>query len=136
MQAHQTVAKPRGPLTLLHNAASTEWRRPARSRLAAPRQLSETQFAAIRAAMQLFVDDDVDRGVTPDQRLFCDACERVRPAAGCIQYDRYLLCNSCGIEYEVAHARGLSVSPGQYVRDKRFGETREYTLDEGSDRVS
>lgn len=81
--------------------------------------------------MQLFIDDDLAQGVPPERRLYCDACERLRPAAGSIQYDRYLVCNTCGIEYEVARARGLTMSPGQYVRDKRFGETRVYALDEG-----
>lgn len=130
MRTLQTASKSHGLTMLLKDGAPPGSRQSSRSRSDAPHQLSETQFAAIRAAMQLFVEDDLERGVTSDQRLFCDACERVRPAAGCIKYDRYLLCNSCGIEYEVAHARGVSVSPGQYVRDKRFGETREYSLGE------
>ena len=126
----QTAGKSRVPTTLLRRVPPGGALNPSPPPSSAARQLNETQLAAIRAAMQLFVDDDVDRGVTPGQRLFCDACERVRAAAGCIQYDRYLLCNACGIEYEVAHARGLTVSPGQYVRDKRFGETDEYALEE------
>jgi hypothetical protein len=126
----ETVAKPRDPITLFPDASPGVRPRLVAVPAATPHPLSETQLAAIRAAMQLFVDDDLDRGVTADQRLFCDACERVRPAAGSIRYDRYLLCNNCGIEYEVARARGLTISPGQYVRDKRFGETKPYLLEE------
>lgn len=92
-------------------------------------QLSASQLAAIRAAMQLFIDDDLASGVAPDHKLYCVACERVRPAAGFIQYTRYLVCNGCAIEYEIARARGLTGSIGQYVRDKNFGEASFYALD-------
>jgi hypothetical protein len=92
------------------------------------RPLSASQIEAIRTAMQLFVDDDVARGVAVSNRIYCDACQRARPAAGFIQYGRYAVCNSCAIEYEVAHARGVISSPGQYVRDKNFGEADFYAL--------
>ena len=79
--------------------------------------------------MQLFVEDDVAKGLSVDKRLYCDACERVRPAAGFIQYDRYSVCNACAIEYEVARARGLTATAGQYVRDKHFGEAEHYAVE-------
>ena len=100
-----------------------------RARRTSSHHLSRSQTLAIRAAMQLFVDDDLAKGISLDQRLYCAACERPRPAAGFIQYSRYHVCNSCAIEYEIAHARGLTASPGQYVRDKNFGETGRYGLD-------
>ncbi len=92
------------------------------------RTLSITQIDAIRAVMKLFVDDDVARGVGAFGRVYCDGCEQPRPAAGGIHYDRYLLCNGCAIEYEVARARGLITTPGKYVRDKHFGDGDLYLL--------
>jgi hypothetical protein len=90
--------------------------------------LSTGEMEAIRAALSLFVEDDIARGVAAFSRLFCDACQRARPAAGFIQYGRYATCNACAIEYEVARARGLLGTPGQFVRDKRFGEGDAYVL--------
>lgn len=93
------------------------------------RAISRSRLAAIRAAMYRFVQDDVSRGLAPDERRYCDACECPRAAAGFVQYDRYLICNACATEYEIANARGLAVTAGQYVRDKNFGETGCYALD-------
>lgn len=90
--------------------------------------LSAVQINAVRASLALFVEDDVARGVPAFSRIFCDACQLARPAAGFIQYGRYAVCNACAIEYEVAHARGLLSTPGQYVRDKAFGEAEVYRL--------
>jgi hypothetical protein len=94
------------------------------------RTLSDTQLASIRAAMHLFVEEDEASGLTIAQRRFCDACDQARPAPGFIQYGRYSLCNPCATAYEIAQARGLTVSAGQYVRDNRFGETMAYALSE------
>lgn len=78
--------------------------------------------------MRVFVDDDLARGVTPNQRLYCDPCQRPQPMLGFIQYDRYQMCNACATEYEVARARGVSLSAGQFVREKSFGEAEAYAL--------
>jgi len=85
--------------------------------------LSDSQLGAIRTAMQLFVDDDLSRGLEVDRRLYCEACERKRPAAGFIQYGRYMLCNACATEYEIVRAGGLAMNIGHFVRDKHFGES-------------
>lgn len=95
----------------------------------ASRRLKAGQVAAIRDAMQVLVKEDLAKGVSQDNRLYCDACEQVQPAAGFIQYDRYAVCNRCAIEYEIAHARGIADTAGQYVRDKHFGESGLYALD-------
>lgn len=92
--------------------------------------LSASQVASIRAAMSLFVEDDIARGRALDQRRYCDACEKVRPAAGFIEYERYAFCNACATIYEIARARGLTITPGQYVRDSRFGETLKYSIED------
>src|SRR5438132_5894308 len=57
------------------------------------RPLTPTQVESIRAAMRVFVEDDLARGIAPSSRFYCDGCERGRPAAGFIQYGRYSLCN-------------------------------------------
>lgn len=92
------------------------------------RMLSDKQIESIRSAMLLFVEDDLARGVSAGSRIYCDACERPRPAAGLIKYERYVLCNVCAVEYEVARARGLVATAGRYVRDKHFGEGDGYAL--------
>lgn len=101
-----------------------------RTQVAAPaeRTLSAEQVAAIRAVMRLFVEDDLANGVAPNKRMLCDACQTAQPSLGFIEYDRHLLCNGCATEYEVARARGLALSAGQYVRDKNFGEAEAYAL--------
>jgi hypothetical protein len=84
--------------------------------------LSPTQLAGIRAVMQTFVADDLARGVSPVARMYCDTCEGARPRPGFLAYERYQLCNTCATAYEVARARGWVATPGQFVRDSRFGE--------------
>lgn len=102
--------------------------RPMPTRPPAARPLSAAQVGAIRAAMRVFVEDDLARGADEQRRSYCDGCERARPAAGFIQYDKHALCNGCATEYEVARARGLVPTPGQYIRDKRFGDGDSYAL--------
>src|SRR5438552_15576556 len=46
------------------------------------RVLTPSQFAAIREAMLVFIEDDLARGISPTARVYCDACERARPAVG------------------------------------------------------
>ncbi len=58
----------------------------------------------------------------PAARRYCDACERAVPAAGCEHLDRYTLCAACRQDYLLTWTLGQRRSPGQYVRDKRFGE--------------
>ena len=87
-----------------------------------PRTLTAQQTAAIRAVMRLFVDDDIAKGVSHDQRLHCDACERARPAPGYIRYDGRVFCNSCAIEYELARARGLIRTVTQFLRERLGGD--------------
>jgi hypothetical protein len=81
--------------------------------------------------MRAFVEDDISKGTQTTDRRYCDACERLRSAAGFVQYERYVICNLCATEYEVANARGIALSAGQYVRDKNFGEAGFYALDSG-----
>ncbi len=97
-------------------------------RATSTRSLSRGQVEAIRSAMRLFVDDDLARGVRQTDRMYCDACQRPRPAAGVIRYGRYSLCNCCATEYEVARAHGGLFTPGQFVRDKHFGEDERYAI--------
>lgn len=86
------------------------------------RPLSPAQLLRIQTVMHGFVEDDLDRGVTADARLFCDACRRGRPVAGFIRYARYQFCNACATDFEVGQALGRVGTPGQYVRDRQFGE--------------
>jgi hypothetical protein len=85
------------------------------------RSLNALQVRAIRTAMQLFVEDDLGKAPRSCAHLACDACEQARPAEGFIQYGRYQVCNRCATNYEIAHAKGLVETPGQYIRDQRFG---------------
>ncbi len=90
--------------------------------------LTLAQVAAIRAVMQLFVEDDLAQGASPDRRFYCAACQRPRPMPGFIPYGRYQVCNACATEYEVARARHRELTIGQFVRDKAFGEAEAYAL--------
>ena len=92
------------------------------------RTLTSDQLGAVRAIMRRFVDDDLANDVTAAVRMFCDACQESRPAPGFIRYDRHLLCNICATEFEVARLRGVLLSAGQFVRDKRFGDGDAFAL--------
>ncbi len=112
------------------------WRRPARSkgRREAPRPpapapvgrwLTPEQVRAVAAVMRLFVEDDLANGVSPSRGLWCDACERVRPAPGFIRYEQRQVCNPCATEYEIQRARGLVRSFKEYltaIRARRNAE--------------
>jgi hypothetical protein len=69
------------------------------------RLLTPAQIHAIRAAMQVFVEDDLAGGASAASR-WCDHCRTPRPAAGFITYDGGDLCNDCATEYELARATG------------------------------
>ena len=86
------------------------------------RTLSLTQLTSIRAAMHTFVADDLARGVSPAAPLYCDACDGPRPQPGFRAYERYQLCDPCATAYEAAMALGQVTTPGQFVRNARFGE--------------
>lgn len=92
------------------------------------RVLTLEQVAAIRSRMRLVVEGDLADGVAHRDRLYCDGCQRPQLAPGFIAYDQYSFCNGCAIEHEVARARGLVLSAGQFVRDKTFGEAEAYAL--------
>ncbi len=95
---------------------------------------SRTQLAAVRQAMQIFVEEDAAKGISPTARGYCSACLRPRPLRGFVQQGRYQLCNACAIEYEVARSWGEEPSAGQFVRDKRFGEADRYLLPAADER--
>ncbi|HLZ72767.1 MAG TPA: hypothetical protein VKV26_22920 [Dehalococcoidia bacterium] len=64
----------------------------------------------------------------PVEQRYCDGCERAVAATGCRRWERYTLCARCQQEYLAAWAAGRRMSPGQYIRDKRFGESETYRL--------
>lgn len=92
------------------------------------RRLTPRQIAAVGEAMKLFIEDDVRKGITHEQRIYCEACEQPRPLAGAISYGHYLFCNACATEFEVAQTGGLALSAGQFVDDMRSCEAPVYTL--------
>jgi hypothetical protein len=79
--------------------------------------------------MRLFVEDEARQMEGGHRRVYCDACQRPKAAAGSIRYGRYQLCNGCATEYELAQASGLAVSAGQFVRDRQFGESLDLLVD-------
>ena len=93
-----------------------------------PEALTAGQLTAIRTVMALFVDDDLTRGISPRAELYCRACQQGRPMPGFILYERYQFCNRCATEYEVARLCSMVASPGQFVREKTFGEADRYAL--------
>jgi len=92
------------------------------------RRLTARQRAAMAQVMQLFVEDDLALGVSPTASFYCPACERERSRAGAVRYGRYLVCNLCATEFEIAMLTLGTLSIGQYVRDKRYGEGERYAL--------
>lgn len=88
------------------------------------RELSAAQVAAIRAVMQLFVEDDIANGASATQTIDCAVCMAPRPSPGFIQYDHHLLCNDCAAAYEIARARGEVMTAAEYVRGAAFGGGR------------
>jgi hypothetical protein len=81
------------------------------------RMPTPAQLAAIRKAMQIFVDDDLARGVSPAASLPCAVCGDHRPQAGSIHYAPYQLCNRCALHFEVARVSGLATTIETFVRD-------------------
>jgi hypothetical protein len=94
------------------------------------RTLSPKQLAAIKTVMQTFIADDLDRGVSPATRLYCHGCRGPRPQPGFLMYERYQLCNDCATGYETLLTSGQVATPGQFVRDRRFGEEFQWQLDQ------
>lgn len=72
------------------------------------RELSAAQVEAAAAIMRLFVDDDLERGIRPEQVGWCHACQTWQPLAGAIPYDEVVFCNACAATYELARLRGVA----------------------------
>lgn len=70
-----------------------------------PGRLTEGQVEAIKAAMRLFVEEDLERGMPPQSTSPCDGCGRPRLAPGSVLYGGTRLCNECATDYEIARAQ-------------------------------
>jgi hypothetical protein len=70
------------------------------------RRLSEEQVCAVRAAMQVFVQDDREAGPGRTRPRWCDRCRLERPGAGFITYDGVDICNACATTYEIVRMEG------------------------------
>jgi hypothetical protein len=83
----------------------------------ATRALTTRQLAAIRNAMHLFVEDDLERGVPSNASEYCPACDAPKPLPGFVRYDDVALCNACATNYEIARTRGLVQSATTFIRE-------------------
>jgi hypothetical protein len=84
----------------------------------ATRALTTRQVAAIRDAMHLFVEDDLERGVPSNVSAYCPSCDAPRPLPGFVRYDEVALCNACATDYEIARTRGLVQDAKTYIADR------------------
>ena len=83
--------------------------------VAPPRVLTLRQERAIRTAMQTFVDDDLAFGSLRSAQRWCDCCRAQRSAPGFVDYECGALCNRCATEYELSRARGLVLTPAEFL---------------------
>lgn len=124
------MAAPRRPIPAhLHPTSLSDSNQPGLGHTGRPgashgRRLSDEQRAAIRAVMQIFVEDDLAGGMRDDERLPCDACHLDQAAPGFIKYDDLAMCNSCAIDYETARAEGNVFSAADFVRLRPRPATR------------
>jgi hypothetical protein len=65
------------------------------------------QLRAVATAMQVLVEDDRARGVSPRWRFHCHACLHPRPAPGFVSYESRRFCNRCATTFEIARLAGL-----------------------------
>ncbi len=82
----------------------------------AVRELSAEQITAIRTVMQLFVEEDEERGLSSRHTVDCGACGKLQPAAGSITYEDLTLCNACALDYELGRASGQVRNAAEYAR--------------------
>ena len=79
------------------------------------RKLTIDQTAAITAVMRLFAEEDLAKGVSSNQRMYCDRCGMPKPLPGFVGYSTYKLCNDCSIQYELARDEGEVNSIEEFV---------------------
>ncbi len=75
------------------------------------------QVAAVRTVMQLFVDQDLESGVSPRRVMRCARCGQLRPLPGFLLYDGVRFCNRCATEYELARIGGQARTASEFLRD-------------------
>jgi hypothetical protein len=80
-----------------------------------PNGLTQRQLDAIKTAMQLFVEEDLERGIPPQSTRLCSVCRRPRFAAGFVDYAEFCLCNQCATEYEIYRAQGTVRSIDEFL---------------------
>ncbi len=73
------------------------------------------QVAAVRAVMQLFVEEDLESGVSPRRQMRCTRCARPRPLPGFLLYDGVRLCNACATDFELARIRGTARTAAEFL---------------------
>lgn len=73
------------------------------------------QIAAVRAVMQLFVEEDLETGVSPRQQMHCVRCARLRPLPGFLVYDGLRLCNACATDFELARICGSAHTAAEFL---------------------
>lgn len=80
-----------------------------------PGRLTERQVEAIKAAMRLFVEEDLERGIPPQSTCPCSACGHPRFAPGFVVYGDIRLCNECATDYEISRAQGVISTIDEFV---------------------
>jgi hypothetical protein len=83
------------------------------------RTLTPGQIDAVRAAMQIFVEDDLHRGITVAHRRWCVACAAHRPSPGFVTYEQRSFCHPCATAYELARLSGAVSGPADYLQRRR-----------------
>ena len=83
--------------------------------LSPTRNLTAAQVRAIRAVMQIFVEEDLAFGTRRSALQWCVRCEGDRPGAGSIDYECGSFCNPCATDYELARARGVVRTPHEFL---------------------
>lgn len=66
------------------------------------------QVESVFTVMRLLREDDVARGLKPDDTIACATCRRDRPAAGSVRYAGAMLCNGCATDYELLRLARLT----------------------------
>lgn len=66
------------------------------------------QVEAVFTVMRLLREDDMARGLTPNDSIVCTTCRRDRAAAGSVRYAEAVLCNGCATDYELLRLARLT----------------------------
>lgn len=77
------------------------------------------QREAVKAAMEILVEEDRSRGVDPAATIRCARCRGTRSLIGSVDYGGTRFCHECATRFELARVAGRARTGAEFAAGAR-----------------